>query len=69
MKHNEITINLKKIWEALPNRDNEIHGINISHVYRDLLKKNNQLKEIDRLEKALGVKIIFTRGNNNDTFP
>ena len=32
----------------------------VSHVYRDTLKKANQLKEIDKLEKTWGVKIIFT---------
>ncbi len=34
----------------------------MSYIIRDLLKETNQLKEIDRLEKALGVKIIFTKG-------
>lgn len=39
-------------------------NLHISHIYLNLLRKTNQLKEIDRLEKILGVKIIFTKGVN-----
>ena len=34
--------------------------IYISHIYRDVLEESNQLEEITKLEKMLGVEIVFT---------
>ena len=52
---------VKEAIQALDNVSfDEPKYIYISHVYRDTLKKANKLKEIDKLEKAWGVKIVFT---------
>lgn len=59
MTINKITTFVEKAIKALSQQNIEPKYVNVSHIYRDVLKKANQLEEIAKLEKAWGIKIRF----------